>query len=102
MPVLSHLLKQPLKHSPRLRTVHFELFAPEAHAVFLAGSFNDWSSTATPMNCQGEVRWVKNLLLPPGHYQYRFVVDRQWMADPKANDYVPNPFGGCNSVVHVE
>jgi Glycogen recognition site of AMP-activated protein kinase len=90
------------KESSRFQTAHFELFAPAAAAVSLAGSFNDWNPTATPMQRQNEGSWTKELMLPSGHYQYRFVMDGQWMEDPKAKDYVPNPYGGCNSVLHVE
>ena len=33
-------------------------------------------------------------------YEYRFVVDGEdWIADDDADDFVPNPFGGKNSVV---
>ncbi len=84
-----------------LRVVRFELFAPDARAAFLAGSFNDWNPTATPMIPCGEVRWVKELSLSPGGYEYLFVVDGRWTVDPKEQDYVPNPFGGCNSVLGV-
>jgi 1,4-alpha-glucan branching enzyme len=107
-PALSHVTStnpttaKPASESVRLQVVRFEVFAPGAHAVFLAGSFNDWNPTATPMTACGEAKWVKELSLSPANYQYRFVVDGQWIEDPKANDSVPNPFGGCNSVVHVE
>jgi hypothetical protein len=49
----------------------------------------------------GDGRWVKELVLPPGAYQYRLVVDGEWMADPLAKETMPNPFGGMNSVVKV-
>lgn len=38
----------------------------------------------------------------PGIYKYRLVVDGRGMADPLAKDYVPNAFGGRNSVVIVK
>ena len=47
-------------------------------------------------------KWAKELWLPAGRYEYLFVVDGRWITDPKARDYVPNPFGGCNSVLQVE
>jgi 1,4-alpha-glucan branching enzyme len=109
MPVFSRLRTQPAKEAsteraidtPCYQTVHFEFFAPEARAVFLAGSFNDWSPAATPMHRQTEVKWVTKLLLPPGRYEYQFVVDGRWTPDLKAADEMPNPFGGFNSVVEV-
>jgi hypothetical protein len=49
----------------------------------------------------GEGRWVKELVLPPGVYEYRLVVDDKWMPDPRANETAPNPFGEMNSVLKV-
>jgi len=84
------------------RWVRFELVAHEARTVFLAGSFNNWNPTATPMMRLHDCKWAKELWLPAGRYEYLFVVDGQWIADPKAQDYVPNPFSGCNCVLKVE
>ena len=53
------------------------------------------------MTCAGESKWVKELSLPPGRYEYQFVVDGRWMPDLTAADEMPNPFGGFNSVVEV-
>jgi hypothetical protein len=45
--------------------------------------------------------WVKELVLPPGVYEYRLVVDGKWLPDPQASETAPNPFGGLNSVLKV-
>ena len=67
----------------------------------MAGSFNDWHPAATPMvRLDGE--WAKEMTLPPGRYEYRLVVDGQWIDDPAAKETVPNPFGGFNAVLIVE
>ena len=50
----------------------------------------------------GDGRWMKELTLPPGVYEYRIVADGEWMADPLAIETNPNPFGGLNSVLKVE
>jgi hypothetical protein len=49
----------------------------------------------------GRGKWAKELALPPGRYEYRFVIDGQWVDDPAANETVPNPFGGSNAVLVV-
>lgn len=49
-----------------------------------------------------EGKWRKELSLPMGCYEYRLVVDGQWVDDPKANDYVPNSFGSFNSVLRLD
>jgi hypothetical protein len=49
----------------------------------------------------GEGRWPKELVLPPGRYEYLLVADGLWMTDPQAGATAPNPFGGRNSVILV-
>jgi 1,4-alpha-glucan branching enzyme len=82
-------------------TVHLKFVHPSATAVSVAGSFNDWRAEATPMIPVGDGHWRKELALPPGTFEYRLVVDGQWMPDPSAAETVPNPFGGENSVLRV-
>lgn len=79
----------------------FDLTSPVAQSVYVAGSFNSWDPTATSMVSLGDGRWRKELNLPPGRYEYRLVVDGQWVDDPAAKQTAPNPFGGANSVLEV-
>ena len=81
--------------------VCFELDCGHAKAVCLAGSFNDWNSDAMPLQSQENGYWRTALALPPGTYEYQFVVDGQWMPDPKAQESMPNPYGGVNSILRV-
>ena len=87
--------------APASRAIRFELAAPEASQVFIAGSFNDWRTTDLPMVPLGEGKWAKDLALVPGRYEYLFVVDDTWVPDPAARETVPNPFWGVNAVVVV-
>ena len=73
-----------------------------ARTVGVAGTFNHWQPEATPMLPWGHGRWLSELSLPPGTYEYCLVVDGQWLPDPSAREAVPNPFGGMNSVLRVE
>lgn len=82
--------------------VDFELTHPTAQEVCIAGSFNDWHPNATPMIRQDNGRWTIGLALPPGRYEYRFVVDGEWMDDPAAGELIPNPFGTANAVIEVQ
>jgi 1,4-alpha-glucan branching enzyme len=84
-----------------LEPVRFEFTHPTAASVCVAGTFNDWNAEAKPMHPLGGGRWLKESALPPGTYEYRLVVDGQWMADPLARESVPNPFGGRNSLLRV-
>jgi len=84
-----------------VQPVHLEFTHPKACAVAIAGTFNDWRPEATPMVLLGDGRWCKDLVLPPGIYEYRLVVDGEWMPDPLGQATAPNPFGGLNSVLKV-
>ncbi len=87
---------------PCTRPVHIEFHHATATRVSIAGSFNDWRPEASPMVPLGAGRWLKELVLPPGDYQYRLVVDGEWIADPGASAIAPNPFGEMNSVLQVK
>ena len=87
----------------------FRCAAPEAVEVFLAGEFNGWSTTDTSMERTADGSWVVSRELPPGRYEYKFVVDGQWICEPGCDApvegqprCVPNPFGTMNSVIEVE
>jgi hypothetical protein len=82
-------------------TVRFSLSNPGAKSVSLCGEFNGWSPGATPMAPKAEGCWEATLALRPGRYQYKFVVDGQWLHDPHAQKNVPNPHGSLNSVMEV-
>ncbi len=72
-----------------------------AQEVCIAGSFNDWHTSVTPMVRLDDGKWAKELTLPPGRYEYRFVVDGQWVDHPAATELIPNPFGTPNAVLEV-
>jgi len=75
----------------------------EAKRVTVAGTFNDWNPQATPMgDPQGNGVWEITLRLEPGTYQYKFVANgTEWFTDESAAEFVPDGFGGRNSVLHV-
>jgi 1,4-alpha-glucan branching enzyme len=89
---------------PREQSTHASgvLFVCE-HAgehVFLAGDFNDWNPNSHRMT-KKDGAFQRKLKLPPGTYEYKFVVDGEWRTDPSAAEQRPNRFGSMNSVVHV-
>lgn len=65
---------------------------PKAKQVYLAGSFNDWSNTATPMRHTAK-GWEATIDLKPGKYLYKFVVDGSWELD-RENKLVENDGSG--------
>jgi hypothetical protein len=67
----------------------------------VAGSFNNWEPQATPLVPLGDGKWAKEITLPEGRYEYRFVVDGAWVTDPNAKETAPNPFGTVNSILTI-
>ena len=80
--------------------VEFKLFSDSARSVSVAGSFNHWNAAKAPLKKESDC-WRAVIKLPRGRYEYRFVVDGQWISDPSAKEAIGNPFGGSNSVLSV-
>ncbi len=82
--------------------VRLILLQPEAQSVAVAGDFNGWNPSRTPLQRSGTL-WTVTLPLKPGRYQYMFVVDgKQWVTDPLASDESFDGFGAKNAVLDVE
>ena len=82
--------------------VQFQLAAPRARSVTVAGSFNGWDPKALPMTRRSNGAWVATVALPVGEHTYQFVVDgARWQPDPAAHAQVEDGFGGTNSVIVV-
>ena len=69
--------------------------------VYVAGSFNNWNTSTTPMKEIRPGNWEATLKLPPGEYQFRYFSNGQWFTDYAAGGIVPNGCGGFNSVLTV-
>jgi 1,4-alpha-glucan branching enzyme len=93
--------KHNVANGPPSRGIRLHFAHPTAATVCAAGTFNNWRPEATPMVRMGDGRWLKELILAPGVYEYRLVVDGEWMPDPRASEAAPNPFGEMNSVLKV-
>lgn len=81
----------------------FVLVAPEASSVQLTGDFVAWSAEGIALDDpRGTGVWTTDVALPPGVYQYTFVVNgTDWIPDPRAVSQVDDGFGQMNSVVIV-
>jgi hypothetical protein len=88
---------------PQTVLVRFELIAPTAERVSLAGSFNDWQADGVQLTRSAETGiWTGTVLLRPGEHQYMFVIDgAEWIPDPDAQAQVDDGFGQTNSVIVV-
>lgn len=71
-----------------------------ADTIELAGDFNRWNATATPLR-RLEDCWSVSLTLERGRvYGFRYLVDHQdWMGDAQADSYMLAPDGYVTSVI---
>ena len=73
-----------------------------ADSIALVGEFNGWNTSSHPLSrTHDDGEWHISLVLNSNRsYRFRYLVDgREWMDDDHADGYVPNPFGGYDSVV---
>jgi 1,4-alpha-glucan branching enzyme len=72
--------------------------------AFVAGDFNNWNRSATPMKKSADGTFEANVKLDTGkeyHFRY-FLDDARWDNDWHADKYVQSPFRDAeNSVVIV-
>ena len=101
--VISASLSQPATPGPAAPArimVQFRLGDAQAREVSLAGDFNGWQPSHRLHEVQPGV-WAVDVALPPGVYNYVFVVDgKAWRLDPLA-PRVTDGFGGSSSRVSV-
>ena len=81
--------------------VTFIFESTEARNVFLSGDFNNWNPSAHPMKNDGNGRWSRAVMIPPGKYEYKFLADGKWTEDPRNDQNCPNNFGTYNSVLDL-
>ena len=70
------------------------------HKVFVAGDFNNWNMQEDELTEKNGIYEI-NLELEKGRYEYKFVVDGNWVIDESAEEFAQDKFGNRNSVVYV-
>ncbi len=76
--------------------VRFEFQQQNAEQVSVAGEFNGWDEEALPMKRSTNGTWYAEVAIPRGDYGYKFVVDGEWLLDPR-NDKTKSVDGVENS-----
>ena len=89
------------KQKIKRRRWTFLLDAAEAKEVILMGDFNNWSPEKHSMKRDENGTWARNVIIPPGKYEYKFLVDGQWKKDPQNDQTCMNCFGTYNNVFNL-
>ena len=97
---LTKITREPLTKITKKRA-NFQLLAPGAQKVYVAGTFNDWDPSSRQLKHGKDDVFKTWMNLPTGSYEYRFVVDGEWHEDPDCDHHSPSPYGGRNSVLVV-
>lgn len=87
--------------SAKKSTVPFSASLPAASDVRITGDFTEWTRGGIPLWNEGDGFWQTELLLLPGIYEYRLIIDGDWADHGEALARVSNPFGGENCVLTV-
>jgi len=83
------------------RKIRFMFTADEAKSVRIAGDFNNWREDGKMLKRNGSDVWQITLMLPPGTYEYKFLVDGKWENDPLNDQLCLNCFGTRNNFIAV-
>jgi hypothetical protein len=98
-------LRKQYRKADELCTVTFSLpkaGVASARTVTIVGDFNGWNKHGNPMKKQKNGSFAGSVSLACGReYQFRLLDGERWENDWKADKYVPNEYGGENSVVVV-
>ncbi len=85
------------------KTVTFSVHGEKGHTVCLAGEFNNWNPSAKKMAYKARNSvYSTTIKLAPGSYQYKYIIDGTWCADPENINSVANDQGTFNSVIEIK
>ena len=91
----------PFNDGPGVLGVTFRTWAPNATAVAVVGTFNNWNAASHPLSSEGNGWWSRDVALIQAGAQYKFAITRgattQWKNDARARK-LTNSIG--NSVVY--
>jgi 1,4-alpha-glucan branching enzyme len=100
------MCKIDLVNKMKNNNVTFSFKSTEARKVILIGDFNNWNPQKHPMKKKWNEMWwngtwEKTVMLPPGQYEYKFLVDGEWTIDPQNIQTSQNDFGALNSILNL-
>ena len=84
------------------QSIEFAFFAPQAEKVYLTGNFNNWNTDSHLMKKENDGTWRTSIRLAPGCYEYKYIVDGDWVQDLPCSKLVQNEFGTFNCVLDIQ
>ena len=90
-----------VKPQLKRKRITLSIEAPYAETVLLMGDFNQWNEKKHPMKKGNHGMWEKIIMVPPGRYEYRFLVDGQWRNDSTNDQICANCFGSTNNILNI-
>ena len=81
--------------------VLFRFYSESASNVEVAGDFNGWGRTRHSLRAVGNGWWELRVSLPPGRYQYVYMVDGVATTPPESTTTIDDGFGGRNGSLEV-
>jgi 1,4-alpha-glucan branching enzyme len=98
-PIIMAIKKQYLKSKPVCK-VTFSIEAKDAKKVTVAGDWNKWSVKASPLKKLKDGTFKGTVDLPKDKtYQFKYVVDGNYVNDNQADEYVWNDFASSENGV---
>jgi 1,4-alpha-glucan branching enzyme len=73
--------------------VTFSFESSDAKEVILIADFNNWNAKKHPMKSDEIGMCNQSVVISPGRYEYKFLVDRQSKEDPQNDQTCLNCFG---------
>ena len=92
------------KASCKVTFIVSESEAAGVHKIHVAGSFNNWSTLATPMKRRKDGGFAVSVDLEKGQeYQFRYLFDdHHWNNETEADKLADTPYAGArNSVIVI-
>jgi len=94
-------MKTKSKNSGKKR-VTFTLESEVGKKIYVAGDFNNWTDEDKELLDKADNGiYRKIMLLSPGRYEYKFIIDGVWCIDPANPSFTKNAMNTLNSVIEV-
>ena len=85
------------------REIKFYITRKDCAKLAVVGSFNSWNPNTSPMSKTDDGKWETTVILSPGKYSYKFLIDNKIrISDPACELKEPDGFGGINSIIIVK